>query len=195
MWQTPCRCTCSASLRTVARAPALRSTFSKLARPDQSLLQLSPQLKQAANLSQASQPTLLRSFTTRSLASAFTSSNLNASSPRLSGSRLLRRAVSSFQNTVHATPPPASKQRHADPGPLPPLPALTHPSVAFYLLGISTLVFSIVVVGGLTRLTESGLSITEWNLVTGTLPPMGEEAWQGELDKYRATPEGKLCVD
>lgn len=48
------------------------------------------------------------------------------------------------------------------------------------------------IVGGLTRLTESGLSITEWNLVTGTLPPLSQEAWQSEYDKYMVTPEGTL---
>ena len=57
---------------------------------------------------------------------------------------------------------------------------------------ISGLVFAIVVVGGLTRLTESGLSITEWNLVTGTLPPLSHEAWMDEYNKYMVTPEGRL---
>lgn len=47
----------------------------------------------------------------------------------------------------------------------------------------------IVVVGGITRLTESGLSITEWNVATGVLPPLSEEAWQAEFAKYQATPE------
>lgn len=57
---------------------------------------------------------------------------------------------------------------------------------------IAGLVFSIVVVGGLTRLTESGLSITEWNLVTGTLPPLSQEDWLSEYNKYMVTPEGQL---
>lgn len=61
-----------------------------------------------------------------------------------------------------------------------------------YLVVIGGLVFAIVVVGGLTRLTESGLSITEWNLVSGTLPPLTEEAWEAEFAKYRATPEWRL---
>jgi cytochrome c oxidase assembly protein subunit 15 len=74
------------------------------------------------------------------------------------------------------------------------LPILTHPTVAYYLFGMSALIFAIVVVGGLTRLTESGLSITEWNLVTGVLPPLSREGWEAELAKYAQTPEGKLCV-
>jgi hypothetical protein len=83
--------------------------------------------------------------------------------------------------------------------PLPPLPSatmpiLTHPTVAYYLFGMSALIFAIVVVGGLTRLTESGLSITEWNVVSGVLPPMSEEGWREELAKYLVTPEGRLWV-
>lgn len=74
------------------------------------------------------------------------------------------------------------------------LPTVTDPAVRTHLLFIASLVFSIVVVGGLTRLTESGLSITEWELVTGVTPPLGEDAWKKELDKYRLTPEGRLCV-
>lgn len=72
------------------------------------------------------------------------------------------------------------------------LPTLTSPAVSTHLFIIAGLVFSIVVVGGLTRLTESGLSITEWNLVTGTLPPLSQEAWQSEYAKYMVTPEGTL---
>lgn len=52
--------------------------------------------------------------------------------------------------------------------------------------------FFIVVVGGVTRLTESGLSITEWEPVKGILPPIGEEQWMVEWEKYRVTPEGVL---
>lgn len=72
------------------------------------------------------------------------------------------------------------------------LPLLTHPSVSTHLFLISGLVFAIVVVGGLTRLTESGLSITEWNLVTGTLPPLNQEQWMSEYNKYMVSPEGTL---
>ena len=44
-------------------------------------------------------------------------------------------------------------------------------------------------VGGLTRLTDSGLSITEWRPVTGALPPSGDAAWTAEFDKYKASPQ------
>lgn len=56
----------------------------------------------------------------------------------------------------------------------------------------STLVFAIIVVGGVTRLTESGLSITEWKPVTGIIPPLAQEDWEEEFTKYKATPEFKL---
>jgi cytochrome c oxidase assembly protein subunit 15 len=49
-----------------------------------------------------------------------------------------------------------------------------------------------VLLGGITRLTGSGLSITEWNVVTGTFPPMSEAAWLVEFDKYKATPQYQL---
>ncbi len=58
-----------------------------------------------------------------------------------------------------------------------------------WLLVVALLVIAIVVVGGITRLTESGVSITEWNVVSGTLPPLSETAWQTEFDKYRETPQ------
>lgn len=46
-----------------------------------------------------------------------------------------------------------------------------------------------VLLGGITRLTGSGLSITEWNVVTGTFPPLSESEWLVEFDKYKATPQ------
>ncbi|KAG9246857.1 cytochrome c oxidase assembly protein-like protein cox15 [Calycina marina] len=64
-------------------------------------------------------------------------------------------------------------------------------SVAYWLFASAGSVFGIVVFGGLTRLTESGLSITEWKPVTGSLPPLSAEDWQSEFDKYRASPEFK----
>jgi len=56
------------------------------------------------------------------------------------------------------------------------------------------LVFGVVVVGGVTRLTESGLSITEWKPITGILPPLNQAQWEEEFEKYKATPEFKLYV-
>lgn len=64
---------------------------------------------------------------------------------------------------------------------------LSTPAVARWLYFTSFLTFSIVVVGGLTRLTESGLSITEWKPVKGMLPPRGEAGWEEEFAKYRDT--------
>jgi cytochrome c oxidase assembly protein subunit 15 len=58
-----------------------------------------------------------------------------------------------------------------------------------WLMFVALLVFTIVVVGGITRLTESGLSITEWRPVTGTLPPLTDAAWASEFGKYKAIPE------
>ncbi|KAI9876222.1 MAG: Cytochrome c oxidase assembly protein cox15 [Pleopsidium flavum] len=64
--------------------------------------------------------------------------------------------------------------------------------VAYWLLGSAASVFGIVVFGGLTRLTESGLSITEWKPVTGSLPPSNAGDWESEFTKYQSSPEFKL---
>lgn len=61
-------------------------------------------------------------------------------------------------------------------------------------MGSAVLVFGVIVVGGVTRLTESGLSITEWKPITGTIPPLSQEEWAVEFEKYKATPEFKLYV-
>lgn len=75
----------------------------------------------------------------------------------------------------------------------PPLPATARPMLlARWLWTVAALVVSIVIVGGITRLTESGLSITEWNVVSGALPPLNQEAWLAEFAKYRTTPEYQL---
>ena len=58
-----------------------------------------------------------------------------------------------------------------------------------WLMGVALLVFAMVVVGGITRLTESGLSITEWKPITGTLPPLNEASWLSEFEKYKQIPE------
>ena len=62
-------------------------------------------------------------------------------------------------------------------------------AVANWLLAVATLVVAMVVVGGITRLTESGLSITEWKPITGAIPPLSEAAWEAEFAKYRAIGE------
>lgn len=65
-------------------------------------------------------------------------------------------------------------------------------SLPYWLFGCSALVFGILIIGGLTRLTESGLSITEWNLVTGIRPPITKAEWDAEWEKYKVSPEGVL---
>jgi cytochrome c oxidase assembly protein subunit 15 len=57
------------------------------------------------------------------------------------------------------------------------------------LLVIGGLIFAMVVVGGITRLTESGLSITEWNVVSGVVPPLSQADWQHAFDLYKQTPQ------
>ncbi len=61
--------------------------------------------------------------------------------------------------------------------------------VAAWLLLCCTILFALVVVGGITRLTHSGLSIVEWQPLVGTLPPLSEQAWHETFQKYRQTPE------
>ncbi|KAF8450868.1 cytochrome oxidase assembly [Boletus edulis BED1] len=72
------------------------------------------------------------------------------------------------------------------------LPVLAPPAVGSWLLFSSALVVAVIVVGGVTRLTESGLSITEWRPITGIIPPLNDENWNVEFEKYKATPEFKL---
>ncbi|MEP4198139.1 MAG: heme A synthase [Aliishimia sp.] len=61
-----------------------------------------------------------------------------------------------------------------------------------WLMVLFAMVFLMIAVGGLTRLTDSGLSITEWRPLTGALPPMTEAAWQAEFEKYQAIDEFRL---
>ncbi len=58
-------------------------------------------------------------------------------------------------------------------------------------IGVGMLLIQ-VILGGITRLTGSGLSITEWKVVTGALPPLNEQQWMAEFDKYRQTPQFNL---
>ncbi len=60
-------------------------------------------------------------------------------------------------------------------------------AIANWLLIIAGLVFAMVVVGGITRLTESGLSITQWKPISGTLPPLSHADWLSEFARYQAT--------
>jgi cytochrome c oxidase assembly protein subunit 15 len=63
--------------------------------------------------------------------------------------------------------------------------------VRIWLWIVAAMVVAMVLVGGATRLTESGLSITEWKPVTGALPPLSTSAWEGEFAKYREIPQYK----
>ena len=62
-------------------------------------------------------------------------------------------------------------------------------AIRAWLMALFALVVIMIAVGGLTRLTDSGLSITEWAPVTGALPPLSAEAWEAEFDKYRQIPQ------
>jgi cytochrome c oxidase assembly protein subunit 15 len=64
-------------------------------------------------------------------------------------------------------------------------------AVRLWLLAAAAMVFLTLVEGGTTRLTQSGLSITEWKPVTGVLPPLSEPAWQTEFQAYQAIPQYK----
>jgi cytochrome c oxidase assembly protein subunit 15 len=64
--------------------------------------------------------------------------------------------------------------------------------VAVWLFACAAMIFAMVVLGGITRLTQSGLSITEWDPVTGVLPPLSAAAWQQEFARYQQIPQYKL---
>jgi len=71
------------------------------------------------------------------------------------------------------------------------MPQTRNRAVMNWLFTFAGIVAFLVVFGGFVRLTRSGLSITEWNPISGTVPPMGEAAWQEEFAKYQQTPEFK----
>ncbi|MGD9879873.1 MAG: COX15/CtaA family protein [Reyranella sp.] len=61
-----------------------------------------------------------------------------------------------------------------------------------WLIVVAAMIFLMIVLGALTRLTESGLSMVEWRPVTGWLPPLSDSAWQAELQKYLSSPQGRM---
>ncbi|QIL02619.1 heme A synthase [Sphingomonas sinipercae] len=77
---------------------------------------------------------------------------------------------------------PAPSARGANPKPL---------ALSNLLFLVATMVFAMVVVGGITRLTESGLSITEWKPVSGAIPPLTHADWERAFDLYKQIPEYK----
>ncbi len=78
--------------------------------------------------------------------------------------------------------PVANMKEQADP----------HRAARWWLYGLALLIVVMVVVGGATRLTDSGLSITEWQPILGIVPPLGEADWQEAFAKYRQIPEYKI---
>ena len=76
-----------------------------------------------------------------------------------------------------AAPAPARRPRYARRG------------IALWLMLVFALVVAMIAVGGLTRLADAGLAITEWRPVTGALPPLDAAAWEAEFARYRATPQ------
>ncbi|MFG1464636.1 COX15/CtaA family protein [Xanthobacter sp. DSM 24535] len=65
-------------------------------------------------------------------------------------------------------------------------------AVRLWLYAVAALIVVMIVVGGATRLTESGLSITEWKPVTGALPPLSQADWQAEFEKYKTIPQYEI---
>lgn len=68
----------------------------------------------------------------------------------------------------------------------------TSKSVSNWLIVVALMVIAMILVGGATRLTDSGLSITEWRPVTGAIPPLTQEGWLEEFEKYRSSSEYQL---
>jgi cytochrome c oxidase assembly protein subunit 15 len=62
-------------------------------------------------------------------------------------------------------------------------------SIAYWLLTVAGVVFCMIAIGGLTRLTQSGLSMVEWKPIMGTLPPLSDGDWQEMFEKYQQSPE------
>ena len=76
-----------------------------------------------------------------------------------------------------------AKKTHAAPA------ANRHRAIALWLVAVCVLIFAMVVLGGVTRLTNSGLSMVQWRPLFGVLPPMGEAAWQAVFAQYQQFPE------
>ncbi len=70
--------------------------------------------------------------------------------------------------------------------------ANSHKSIIIWLLAGCSLIYTMVVIGGITRLTHSGLSMVEWNMIVGSFPPISEVDWQIPFEKYKQSPEYQL---
>ncbi|RDW75301.1 cytochrome c oxidase assembly protein COX15 [Coleophoma cylindrospora] len=135
----------------------------------------SPTLRKAQALGNGFRSNNIRFFNTATVPGANPNAAFNKASPLASLSQNIAQAGAKEHGVKQSS-----------------FPATSSKSVAYWLLGSAASVFGIVVFGGLTRLTESGLSITEWKPVTGSLPPMSAADWESEFTKYRASPEFKL---
>ena len=79
---------------------------------------------------------------------------------------------------------------YTDDSPLPATPARRDRSaVRIWLYAVALFIFALVLVGGATRLTESGLSITEWKPIHGVIPPLSAAEWQEEFTRYQQIPQ------
>ena len=65
----------------------------------------------------------------------------------------------------------------------------TQKRITVWLISALLLIFLMVIIGGITRLTRSGLSMVEWNPISGVIPPLTDNAWQEEFEKYQQFPE------
>src|SRR5471032_696948 len=105
---------------------------------------------------------------------------------RMDMTALRRRHCDAPRLTIWSAPSPASKLSMPDQVAV---PEFRPRALQLWLLAVAAMIFLTLVVGGATRLTESGLSIVEWKPVTGVLPPMTESAWQVEFEKYQEIPQ------
>ena len=62
-------------------------------------------------------------------------------------------------------------------------------SIMLWLITLTIMVFLIIIIGGLTRLTDSGLSMVDWQPILGTIPPLNNNQWMGVFNDYKLTPE------
>ena len=65
----------------------------------------------------------------------------------------------------------------------------TQQKITTWLISACLLIFLMVIIGGVTRLTRSGLSMVEWHPISGVIPPLTDNAWQEEFEKYQQFPE------
>ena len=102
---------------------------------------------------------------------------------------LLQRPLTVFAPADALSRPPPLRYRPAMLRPPLDPPSARPAALARWLFAVAALIVAMVVIGGVTRLTESGLSITEWRPVTGIVPPLSDAAWAAEFAKYQRIPE------